>query len=79
MCQTISNALDKQKFACGVFVDLKKAFDTVDYKILLAKLNHYGIRGKVLTLFKSYLSNRWQFVSIADQSSTEALILHGVP
>ena len=46
------------------FADLQKAFDTVDHKILLAKLNHYGIRGVSNDWFKSYLSNRNQYVSI---------------
>ena len=46
------------------FVDLQKAFDTVDHQILLAKLNYYGIRGVSNDWFKSYLSNRNQYVSI---------------
>ena len=79
MCQTITDALDKNQFACVVFVDLQKAFDTVDHKVLLTKLNHYGIRGKALSLFKSYLTNRRQFVFIAGKSSKETLICHGVP
>ena len=50
---------------CGVFVDLQKAFDTVDDKKLLAKLNHYGIRGVSNDWFKSFLSNPNQYVSIS--------------
>ena len=42
--ERIRESLDNGEFACGVFVDLQKAFDTVDHEILLAKLNHYGIR-----------------------------------
>ena len=64
LTEEIRNALDNNSFACGVFIDLQKAFDTVDHKILLHKLNYYGIRGKVNDWFKSYLSNRKQFVSI---------------
>ena len=51
MTQTISDSLDAGNFGCGVFVDLRKAFDTVDHKILLKKLHHYGIRGSALDLF----------------------------
>ena len=60
----IRNAMDNNKFAVGVFVDLQKAFDTVDHNILLKKLDHYGIRGVANNWFKSYLSNRKQFVII---------------
>ena len=43
--ENIQSQLDQNKFCAGVFVDLKKAFDTVDHEILLKKLSHYGIRG----------------------------------
>ena len=77
--QKIMDALDKGQFACGIFIDLQKAFDTVDHEILLKKLFHYGIRGKALSLFRSYLTGRRQFVSIAGTNSYEKLIRHGVP
>ena len=57
------DALDNGKYGCGVFIDLQKAFDTVDHTILLNKLSHYGLRGHAQALFKSYLSGRQQFVS----------------
>ena len=53
---------DSGQYTCGIFLDLKKAFDTVNHKILLDKLNHYGIRGLALHLFKSNLHSRQQFV-----------------
>ena len=79
MSQTISDYLDAGQFGCGVFVDLRKAFDTVDHKILLKKLQHYGIRGTALDLLTSYLSNRFQFVTVNGVSSKKALVKHGVP
>jgi len=60
----ISEALNNGDFCIGVFLDLKKAFDTVDHQILLMKLEYYGIKGLELNWFKSYLSNRSQVVDI---------------
>ena len=62
--ENIRKALDDGNIGCGVFVDLQKAFDTVDHQILLAKLSHYGIRGVSNDWFESYLSNLNQYVSI---------------
>ena len=50
-------------FACGVFIDLQKAFDTVSHDILLSKLNHYSIRGVPFDWFKSYISDRTQYAT----------------
>ena len=55
--ESIRQSIDNNEFGCGIFIDLKKAFDTVitvNHAILLTKLNHYGIRGVVLDWFKSY-------------------------
>ena len=77
--ENIRKALDDGNIGCGVFVDLQKAFDTVDHKILLAKLNHYGIRGVSNDWFKSYLFNRNQYVSINGYESGLAALNCGVP
>ena len=77
--ERIRSKLDKGEFGCGVFVDLQKAFDTVDHEILLSKLNHYGIRGLANQWFRSYLSERSQFVSIGISKSISKSIRHGVP
>ena len=55
MTQSIKNSLDNKKFGCGIFLDLQKAFDTVNHQILLDKLEHHGIRGAALAWFRSYL------------------------
>ena len=60
-------------------IDFSKAFDMVDHPNLLRKLEHYGIRGKVLEWFKSYLSDREQFVTIDRKDSSLRHMEHGVP
>ena len=62
--ESINISLDEGRFCCGIFVDLQEAFDTVDHKILLHILEYYGIQGICYDWFKSYLSDRRQFVSI---------------
>src|ERR1043165_4468108 len=56
----ITSALDKNNYSLGIFIDLSKAFDTIDHSLLLRKLQHYGVRGIVLKLFADYLSGRYQ-------------------
>ena len=60
--------IHEKKFSGLIFLDIQKGFDTVDHKILIAKLEHYGIRGIAKNLFESYLQNRQQFVALDDES-----------
>ena len=75
----IRKALDEDKFSCGVIIDLQKSFDTVDNGIPLAKLNHYGVRGASYEGFKSYLTCRQQYTTIAHLNSDLCSINYGVP
>ena len=77
--ERIKNLVDQGNYVCGIFVDLEKAFDTVNHKSLCEKLNHYGLRGNINLLIQSYLSNRKQFVSINGFESTLRDIVCGVP
>jgi len=70
----ISKAINEGDYCIGVFLDLKKAFDTVDHQILLSKLEYYGITGTELQWFKSYLSNRKQLVDIDGHHSEPTTI-----
>jgi len=69
--------LDQGINSCAIF--LAKAFDSVNHKILLRKLNHYGVRGKALELFRSYLSGRSQFLKLDNVKSSLIAIEFGVP
>lgn len=75
----ISNEIDKGNSTIGIFLDLSKAFDTIDHNILIDKLNYFGIAGVANTWFKSYLENRSQFVQINHTKSKELRVRCGVP
>ena len=79
LLEYIYSAINEKKFVISVFLDLKKAYDTVNHEILLKKLEAYGIRGVTLDWFKSYLSNREQCVRIDDCKSEYRNIDIGVP
>ena len=75
----ISDSFEKDEFTIGVFIDLSKAFDTVDHNILTAKLERYGVTDKNLDWFKNYLTGRKQCVSYGDLTTTARKIECGVP
>ena len=75
----ITRDLDIGNPPISIFIDLSKAFDTLDHSILLSKLHYYGITGSALQLLRSYLSNRKQFVRLGDVISLKTDILMGVP
>ena len=75
----ISEKIDNKEYSMGIFIDLSKAFDTINHKIMLNKLEQYGVRGITLNWFHSYLNNRYQFVRIGDTDSDQSLIKCGVP
>ena len=75
----IATAIDKSEYTVGIFLDLSKAFDTLDHQILLSKLEHYGIHGLALSWLKSYLSNRVQFVQYKETCSIRLTLSCGVP
>ena len=79
MVDTLIQAVDDNKFCIGVFIDLKKAFDTVDHSLLIKKLRYYGVRGITSKFLDSYLNNRKQFVSYNNANSSEQTIKCGVP
>ena len=75
----ILSELEDKNHVIGIFIDLSKAFDTIDHKKLLVKLDHYGIRGECLNLIKSYLSERVQFTDFKNTLSDNIFVEYGVP
>ena len=70
----LTQAIKNDEYVIGVFLDFSKAFDTVDHKILLDKLYHYGVRGCAHKWFSSYLTDRQQFVTYNGVKSRNQLI-----
>ena len=77
--EKIWKALDDGKYACGVFLDFQKAFDSVPHDELLYKLWKTGITGKLWFWLKNYLKNRQHYVTIDGQSSHLLPVISGVP
>ena len=76
----IVNEIDQNLYNCGIFLDLSKAFDTVNHNILVNKLeNYFGFKGRALELMKSYLTNRFQYTKIGNSKSKLLPIECGVP
>ena len=70
LVDNISKNIDEGNYSIGIFLDLSKAFDTIDHTILLDKLCRYGVRGVTLNWFKHYLNDRKQFVSYNNTTVT---------
>ena len=79
LSESIKQPIDNSRFGCGVFLDLQKAFDTVNHSILLQKPEHYGIRGNVLDWFLPYLTGRSQQVTVNGHVSNFLPNTSGVP
>ena len=77
--EKIRNSMENKKYGCGIFIDLKKAFDTDNHDILIQKVEHYGLRDISLNWFRSYLTDRSQYVFCNNISSATKHITCGVP
>ena len=75
----VTKAIDKGEYTLGIFLDLSKAFDTINHKILIEKVEHYGIRGLAQHWFENYLTNRKQIVKYNEVRSKEMTLRKGVP
>ena len=75
----IEDHLIKHEHVLGIFIDLSKAFDTIDHSTLINKLNIYGIRGNAQSLIRSYLSQRTQYTEVLDEKSSKLRVKFGVP
>ena len=75
----VLNGIQNHKHVLGIFIDLSKAFDTINHEIMLAKLGNYGIRGGCLKLINSYLTSRKQVVMFGEEFSDPGMIQYGVP
>ena len=74
----IQKQTENKQYSCGIFLDLSKAFDTVNHNILLNKLENYGIRGVAKYWFSFCLQNRRQYVTIGNTNSEQRMITCGV-
>ena len=77
--ENIFLSLNENKFNISIFIDLKKAFETVNFDILLRKMQHYGVKNIELLWFKNYLTNRSQFCSVNSKESAKCQVKCGIP
>ena len=71
LANQIYESFERNKYTLGVFIDLSKAFDTVNHSVLIKKLQMYGVRGVNLAWFRSYLANRKQYISLGHDRKTD--------
>ena len=71
--------LDDRKYVIAIFLDLSKAFDTINQELLLLKLSHYGFSSQAISLIKSYLSNRFCITTFGGAKSKKEALKLGVP
>ena len=79
LVEKITKSIDDGKYTIGIFIDIKKAFDTIDHNILLQKLHFLGVRGVANSWLTSYLSKRMQYVEVCDCMSDLLQVKCGVP
>jgi len=72
--ERIQKALDKRVHTIGIFIDLTRAYDVLNHKLLLEKLSSYGIRGTTTSWFRSYLTNRRQFIEVNQSDSSNVMV-----
>ena len=79
LVERINKVISSDKYMIGVLLDFRKAYDTVNYSILLKQLYKYGVRGHLLDWFKNYLTDRQQFVSVNNNHSSKKCLSCGIP
>ena len=75
----IGAAIEKKQLCQSCFIDLQKAFDTLNHEILSQKMDNYGFRGKILSLIANFLKHRLQFIYHNGRKTSKRLITTGVP
>ena len=75
----LTKSIASGQHTIGIFIDLSKAFDTIDHQKLLVKLDNYGIRGTANNLIESYITERKQYTSFDSENSDHEIVVYGVP